>query len=98
MSAGPPIIVRTYRGNQASATHQYQIDAQQMAAHGYYPTSQSWAEGQWGCGAFLIAILLFLFLIGILIFIYMILVKPDGTLTVTYSQRPQQGGWGWGWG
>lgn len=66
----------------------YQADAANMAAAGFFPISQSWAPGTYGCGAFLIALLLCVVLIGILVFIYMLIVKPDGTLTVTYEFRP----------
>ncbi len=66
----------------------FQADAIQMAADGYFPTSQSWAPGQWSGGAFAVAILLiFFFGLGILILAYMLIVKPDGTLTVTYELR-----------
>jgi hypothetical protein len=83
-----PIVVRTYRAkSQAQAAQQFQADAGQMAAAGYYPVSQSWAQGQWGCGAFLLALVLCIVLIGFLIFIYLLVVKPDGTLTVTYQFR-----------
>lgn len=58
-----------------------------MAAAGYYPTSQIWTPGAYGCGSFLLALLLCVILVGILIFIYMLIVKPDGTLTVTYELR-----------
>jgi hypothetical protein len=58
-----------------------------MAAVGYFPTSQSWAPGSYGCGAFLIALLLCVVFIGILVFVYMLIVKPDGTLSVTYELR-----------
>ena len=81
------VIVRRYRGNQAGATRKYQEDAFKMAAAGYFPTSQVWAPGEYGCGSFLLALLLCVILIGILIFIYMLIVKPDGTLTVTYEFR-----------
>jgi hypothetical protein len=83
------VIVRSYRAkSQAEAAKLFQADAAQMAMAGYYPVSQSWAPGQWGCGAFLVALLLALVLIGFLIFIYLLIVKPDGTLTVTYQYRP----------
>lgn len=87
----PKTLIRTYRGHQQhDAVAAFQRDAERMASQGYVPVSQSWAPGQWGCGAFLVALVLFLVLIGILIFIYMLLVKPDGTLTVTYQlQSPQ---------
>ena len=87
MSTPAPIVVRTYRGSQSSATNAFQNDAARLAAQGYVPISQSWAPGSWGCGAFLVALLLCLLLIGILVFIYMLIVKPAGTLTVTYEYR-----------
>src|SRR4029078_12485998 len=59
-----------------------------MASENYFPTSQSWAPGQWSGRAFAIAILLmFLFGLGILILAYMLIVKPDGILTVAYERR-----------
>jgi hypothetical protein len=82
-----PIIVRTYKGSEAKAITSFQADSVTMAARGYFPTSQSWVPGQWGCGAFLVALLLCLILIGVLIFVYMLVVKPDGTLTVVYERR-----------
>jgi hypothetical protein len=86
MAAGfPPTIVRVYHGAQQSdAVRDFQRDAAALAQGGYQPTSQSWAQGQWGCGAFLIALLLCLVLIGFLVFIYLLVVHPSGTLTVTY--------------
>lgn len=78
-------VVRTYRGNPSEAAALYEQDAAEMARYGYSPTSQVYAQGSWGCGAFLIALLLAFVLIGILIFIYLIVVKPAGTLTVTYA-------------
>jgi len=65
----------------------FQADSIQMAADGYFPTSQSWAPGQWGFGAFIGALLLCVLLIGFIALIYMLIVKPDGTLTVTYELR-----------
>jgi len=87
-----PIVVRTYQAkSQEQAAQLFQADAGRLAAAGYYPVSQSWAQGQWGCGAFLIALVLCIVLIGILIFIYLLVVKPDGTLTVTYQHRAPAG-------
>ncbi len=80
-------IVKTYKGSQKKATAAFSADAAKMAAKGYYPTSQTWAQGSWGCGSFLVALLLCVGLIGIIVFIYMLLVKPAGTLTVTYELR-----------
>ena len=89
---GQPVgtIVRAYRGKQqADANKDFANDAARLSMESYFPTTQSWAQGQWGCGAWLIAaafILLFGF--GLLIIAYMIIVKPSGTLTVTYEYRP----------
>jgi len=59
-----------------------------MAAANYVPVAQSWAEGSWGCGAYLLGlVLILLFGIGILVLLYLLIVKPDGTLTVTYAYR-----------
>ena len=58
-----------------------------MAAQGYFPTAQTWAPGTYGCGAFLLALLLCFIIIGIVVFIYMLIVKPAGTLSVTYELR-----------
>jgi uncharacterized membrane protein len=81
------IIVKIYNGNQQQAMIAFQADATKMAANGYFPTAQSWVPGTYGCGAFLLALLLCLILVGILVFIYMIIVKPDGVLSVTYELR-----------
>jgi hypothetical protein len=80
-----PVIVKTYKGNQASATLQFHEDAAMLAELGYVPTSQSWAPGSYGLGTFILALLLCFVLIGILIFVCMLLVKPDGSLSVTYQ-------------
>jgi hypothetical protein len=81
------VIVRRYIGSQEGAMETYQSDSAKMAAEGYFPTSQVWAPGEYGCGTFLVALLLCVVLVGILIFIYMLIVKPDVTLTVTYELR-----------
>lgn len=80
-------ITRTYKGSASKAAEDFQRDAQKLARDGYYPTSQLYTPGSWGCGAFLVALLLAIVLIGILIFIYLLIVKPDGTLVVTYEYR-----------
>jgi len=87
MQQKKPVIVRTYKGSESAAAAAFQRDAQTLAAQGYFPISQNWAPGSWGCGAFLVALILCIVLIGILIFIYMLIVKPAGTLTVTYEYR-----------
>lgn len=87
VSEQQPIIIKTYTGNQETATAAFQVDSAKMASEGYYPTSQSWAPGSYGCGAFLLALLLCVVLVGILVFIYMLIVTPAGTLSVTYELR-----------
>jgi hypothetical protein len=85
-------LIRTYRGRQqADAVAAFERDAAALGEEGYVPVSQSWAPGQWGCGAFLVALLLLFLLVGILIFIYLLIVKPEGTLTVTYARRREAG-------
>lgn len=87
----PLSFVRVYRGHdQASAVRVMQGEAELLAREGYVISSQSWAPGSYGCGAFLVALILFVVLIGILVFVYMLLVKPPGTLSVTYSLQPGQ--------
>jgi len=87
MSNGKKVIVKTYKGNQSRATNLFQKDAAKLATQGYYPVSQTWAPGTYGCGSFIFALLLCVVLIGIIVFVYMLLVKPDGTLSVTYELR-----------
>lgn len=83
------IVVRTYRGSQAQAAAAMAAEAAVFAKDGYRPASQSWADGQWGAGAYLVGLLLILaFGIGLLVLLYLVVVKPAGTLTVTY-QRPE---------
>jgi predicted nucleic acid-binding Zn-ribbon protein len=84
------VVVKTYKGSQERASELFQADAAKMAADGYFPTSQSWAPGSYGCGSFIVALLLCVVFIGIIIFIYMLLVKPAGTLSVTYERRSPQ--------
>jgi len=81
------LVTKTYKGSQSDAMRAYQRDSANMAAQGYFPTSQTWAAGSYGCGAFLVALILCFVLIGVLVFIYMIIVKPDGILSVTYELR-----------
>ena len=57
------VIVRRYIGSQDGAMETYQSDSVKMAAEGYFPTSQVWTPGEYGCGAFLLALLLCVVLI-----------------------------------
>src|SRR5262249_50149329 len=68
----PPVVIRTYKGEQEQATKLFQAEAADMAALGYVPTTQSWAPMpvswvRWrGVGFY-----------G----------RPHGTLTVTYARQ-----------
>ena len=81
-------LVRTYRGHQQSeAIASYVRDAETLAQRGYAPVGQSWGDGQWDGGYFLIALILSLFGIGLILLAYMAIIRPDGTLCVTYRLR-----------
>ena len=82
-----PILIVAYREAKKKRQRSSKVDAIELAAKGYYPTSQSWAPGQWGVLAFVVALLLCLILIGLFVFIYMLVVRPEGMLTVTYQLR-----------
>jgi hypothetical protein len=84
------IVVKTYRGSETEATTAFQRDALAMAQQGYYPVSQIWTPGSYGCGECLVALLLCFLCVGILVFFYMLIVTPPGTLMVTYQYRPSQ--------
>jgi len=83
-------VVKTYTGKQTEATKLYEEDAVRMSEDGYFPVSQSYHPGTWGCGAFIIAVLAGFLIIGIIALIYMLIVKPAGTLTVTYEFREER--------
>ena len=81
-------LVRTYRGRQQSeAIASYVRDAELLAQRGYAPVGQSWGDGQWDGGYFLIALILSLFGIGLILLAYMAIIRPDGTLCITYQVR-----------
>ena len=69
------------------ATAAFKEDASVLALEGYFPTSQDWVPGSYGCGGFLLALALCVILIGLLVFVYMLIVKPPGRLNVTYELR-----------
>ena len=52
------VITKNYKGNQSESIRKFRDDAIEMARHGYFPTSQTWIQGNWGCSAFLIALIL----------------------------------------
>lgn len=70
----PPVVVRVYQGKkQFDAEQAFAADASVLAADGYRPTNQRWADGKPGVGRVLA--------IGI----FALVAKPAGTLTVTYE-------------
>ena len=82
------MVVRRYNGKHNEAAAAFQADAPKAAADGYYPTSQVWQEGSWGCGAYLIGVAaVLLFGLGLIILGYLVIVKPAGTLVVSYEFR-----------
>lgn len=91
---GEEVIVRTFRANSpASAVRWYEQDLSDLVDHGYLPATQTWQSGEWGFGAFLVAlVLLLLFGIGVLLFAYLLVVRPPGTMIVTYVRRDLAGG------
>ena len=82
----PPVITRVHRGSAGNTSAAAAAESAYLAPHGYVVTSHGYDQGQWGCGAFLVALALCVLLIGLLVFLYLIIVKPDGTLTVTYQR------------
>jgi hypothetical protein len=90
MQNKPKSIVENYKGTHLAATAAFKRHSKEMESMGYYPVSQNYTPGAYGCGSFLGALALCLIVIGIVVFIYMLIVKPDGTLTVTYELRDKK--------
>lgn len=86
---GEEVILRTFRADSpASAARWYQADLSDLVDHGYLPATQTWQPGEWGFGAFVVALfLLLLFGIGVIVFAYLLVVRPPGTMLVTYVRR-----------
>lgn len=52
-------VVRTYKASkQADVARRFESDASALARAGYEPTSQSWAQGEWGTDVFWMALAL----------------------------------------
>jgi hypothetical protein len=99
LAGDPPSLVRLYRGSQQpDAVAEFEKEASSLATRGYLPSTQSWATGQWGVGAWLIAVLacllialaIWLLVVAVFVFAFMLIVRPDGSLTVTYVRQTQQ--------
>lgn len=87
MNEKQKVIIKSYSGDERQATASFKNEARKLAKQGYYPTSQNYVVGSYGCGSFLIAAILCFIIIGIFVFIYMLVVKPDGVLNVTYELK-----------
>jgi len=83
----PVILARVYPGYHEQAIKLFQIDAEDLAVHGYVPVSQSYAEGRYSPGFITLSTLLVLVAVGILLLLYMAAVRPPGNLAVTYMLR-----------
>ena len=53
-----PTIIKTYKGNEEISRRMFNHDKIAMQEQGYFPTSVNYIPGYWGCGSFLIALLL----------------------------------------
>jgi len=85
---GEEVILRTYWASKPiDAITWFQRDLDNLVEHGYVPATQSWAQGEWGVGSFLIALVLTPFGIGVVIFLFLVVVRPVGTLTATFVLR-----------
>jgi hypothetical protein len=83
----PVILVRVYPGYHEQAVELFQVDAEDLAAHGYVPVAQSYAEGRYAGWYVTLAAFLVIFLIGIVVLVYMAATRPPGNLAVTYMLR-----------
>ena len=91
-SSLPPVLTRTYRGKPHEVEDLRSVDAEALAKRGYFPSSLSYAPGEWSGGAWVLAVvLILLFGLGLLVLIYMVAVKPAGSLTVFYERRTEPG-------
>jgi hypothetical protein len=83
----PVILARVYPGYHEAAVELFQQDAENLAAVGYHPVGQSYAEGRYATWMIVLAVVLVLVAIGLLMLLYMAAVKPPGSLAVTYELR-----------
>ena len=83
----PVILVRVYPGDHEHAVELFQIDAEDLAAHGYVPIAQSFVEGRYPGWFVILAAVLVIFLVGVLALAYIFATRPPGTLAVTYMLR-----------
>jgi cytochrome b subunit of formate dehydrogenase len=83
----PDVLARVYPGYHEQAIELFQIDAENLAGHGYVPVAQSYAEGRYAQWYVTLAAILVIFVVGIVLLVYMAAVRPPGSLAVTYLRR-----------
>ena len=84
----PTILARTYPGYHEEAIELFQEDAENLAAHGYVPVSQSYADGRYKTPVvFIAALLVLLGGLGFVILLIMAVARPRGTLAATFVLR-----------
>lgn len=83
----PIVLARVYPGYHEAAVELFQMDAELLAAHGYFPVGQSYAAGRWRTSLVILAIILSLFVIGLPLLAYMVAARPPGSLAVSYELR-----------
>jgi hypothetical protein len=81
------ILVRVYPGYHEQAVELFQLDAENLAVHGYVPVAQSFVEGRYPGWFVILSTLLVVFLIGIVALVYIFATRPPGSLAVTYLRR-----------
>jgi hypothetical protein len=88
---GQSVVIVSYLGRTSEeAAIAFREDSGRAQTFGFRPMAQSWAPGQWGCGAFIVGALLAVVVIGLIVLFYLVIVKPPGMLTVTYSSSGAQ--------
>ncbi len=87
---GATMSVR-YAGKYDKAMAAFENDAAEWAQLNWYPTSETYVAGTWGCGAWVLAFLAMVIVVGIIALAYMIATKPAGELIVIYEYRPGAG-------
>ncbi len=80
------MLSRTYEGTANTIRQLREVDAEALAARGYYPTSEAWIAQRRGWATWLVAVLLIFVLVGLPLVIYYF-ANPTGVLTVTYTRR-----------
>ncbi|HYO43057.1 MAG TPA: hypothetical protein VES19_07660 [Candidatus Limnocylindrales bacterium] len=83
----PLVLVRVYPGYHEDAARLLVADADTLAERGYALVGQSYAEGRYGQGLVLLAVVLVLAGIGIVMLAYMAAVRPPGSLAATFELR-----------